>query len=159
MCVGENLLLTFLETVHLPRKIFVKLWAVHLYTVARKENWTLKKKKNLKYFLSASAKKIYCYLKFFTAFSLFSPEINSDNENWNKTILGIAADWMFPSFSYCSVFHSSLDLALPWAVPPSAIVKRQSSSDDTDNTTSSRYPCAVQVQTVRINTALSIVKY
>lgn len=41
MCAGENLLLTFLKTVNLSRKILAKLWAVYLYLRER----TKKKKK------------------------------------------------------------------------------------------------------------------
>lgn len=128
-----------------------------------KRKWnTGKKYWNLLLFSSAKKKKknqIKCYFKILAALSLFSPETKSDNENGDKAILGIIADWMFLLFFQCSVFHSALNLPPTSAALPSAILRRQRSSDATDSTISSENLCMVQVRTVRIHNVLAIIKY
>lgn len=70
MCAGENLLLTFLKTVSLSRKIFLKLWAVYLYLVSERENRTKKKKSSEFFsFLLQNKDQIKCF-EMQTTFSL-----------------------------------------------------------------------------------------
>lgn len=135
MCVGENLLLTFLKILSLPRIIFVKLWAVHLYTVVERENGT--RKKNTAFFSSLLQHKdqIKCYFKIQTTFSLFSPETKSDNENRDKTIILMIVDLIFLLLFQCSnCFPFSIESVFTPAVLPLGILRRQVSSPATDST-------------------------
>jgi len=135
MRVGENLLLTFLKTVSIPRKIFVKLWAMHLYTVAERENGT--QKKNTEFFSSLLQHKdqIKCYFKIQKTFSLFSPNTKSDNENTDEIILRMTADLIFLLLFQCpNCFPFSTDPAFTPAVLPLDILRRQVSSPATATT-------------------------
>lgn len=104
MCVGENLRLTFLKTVTVPRKIFVKLWAVHLYTVAERK-WN--EEKTLKLFLLFFSRNISNAT---SRSKQLGPETKSDNEKREKAILAMTADLIILFLFRCSIFHSALTL-------------------------------------------------
>lgn len=132
MCVGENLLLTFLKTVSLPRKIFVKPWAVHLCTVAERQKGTQKKPNWIFFFFST---KIKSNATWRSKFFLFSPETRSDNENRDKTVLGVIANLIFLLlFQWSKCFPFSTDPVFTPAVLPSDILRCQVSSPDIDST-------------------------
>lgn len=85
MCAGENLLLTFLKTVSLSRKIFAKLWAVYLYLVSERENRT---EKNPEFFsfLLQNKDQIKCFFEIQTTFSLLQ-KINQATKTETKQLL------------------------------------------------------------------------
>lgn len=95
------------------------------------------RKKNMEFFSSLLQHKdqIKCYFEVQTTFSLFSPETKSDNENRDKTILGMIADLIFVLLFQCSnCFPFSTDSAFTPAVLLLDILRCQVSSPATDST-------------------------